>query len=167
MFPIFGSPPVHLICFPIHISFSSITLTLPYLLFPAFPSVMPVPPVLLISKNPGHTSDPSGLSLYVHNTFWTWKVLCSLIQTLSYINSTTPVCYLSSNLNLSSTSSSLSIVLLSPLLAPRLGTSSLSSLSDFCLTNEVISDLRPLTLLWGLHWWRSHNPKDRQGDKSW
>ena len=94
-FPTFRSYPVILICPPIHISFSSIALTLPYLLFPVFPSVMPVFPVLLISENSGHLSDPSGLSLYVHNTFRTWKVLCSLfIQTSSYISSTTPVYFL-------------------------------------------------------------------------
>ena len=94
-FPTFGSYPVILICPPIRISFSSIALTLPYLLFPVFPSVMPVFPILLISDNSGHSSDPSGLSLYVHNTFWTWKVLCSLfIQMSSYISSTTPVYFL-------------------------------------------------------------------------
>ena len=104
IFPIFGSHPVILICLPICISFSSIAFTLPYLLFPAFPSVMSVPPILLISDIPGHTSDPPGLSLCVHNTFQTWKVLCSLsVQTSSYISSTTPVCFLSSNLDLSST----------------------------------------------------------------
>ena len=96
--------PLFLICPPFHIPFSSIALTLPYLLFPAFPSVMPVLPALLISDISGHTSDPSGLSLYIHNTYWTWKVLCSLFeQTSSYISSTTPVCFLSSNLDLSST----------------------------------------------------------------
>ena len=103
-FPIFGSHPALLTCLPFHISFSSIALTLPYLLFPAFPSVMPVLPALLISNISGYTSDPSGLSLYVHNTFRTWKVLCSLfVQTSSYISSTTPVCFLSSNLDLFST----------------------------------------------------------------
>ena len=63
--------------------------TLPYLFFPAFPSVMPVCFVLLISKIPGLLSDSIGLSLYVHNTFWTWKVLCSLfVQTSNYISRT-------------------------------------------------------------------------------
>ena len=94
-FPIFGSYPVILICLPIHISFLSIALTLPYLLFPVFPSVMPVFPVLLISEVFGHLSNPSGLSLYVHNAFWNWKVLCPLfVQTSSYISSTTPVYFL-------------------------------------------------------------------------
>ena len=63
--------------------------TLPYLLFPALPSAMPVCSVLLISKFPASPSKPIGLSLYVHKTFWTWIVLCSpFVQTLSYISST-------------------------------------------------------------------------------
>ena len=78
--------------------------TLPYLLFPALPSVMPVCSVLLISEFPASLSNPSGLSLYVHNTFQTWIVLCSpFVQTSSYISSTTPVCFLSLNIDLSST----------------------------------------------------------------
>ena len=78
--------------------------TLPYLSFPVLSSVMPIYFHLFISNIPGPPSDPSRLSLYVHNTFRTWIVLCSLsIQTSSYISRTTPVYFLSSNLNLSST----------------------------------------------------------------
>ena len=63
--------------------------TLPYLLFPALPSAMPVCSDLLISEFPTSPSEPIRLSLYVHNTFWTWKVLCSLfIQTSNYISRT-------------------------------------------------------------------------------
>ena len=63
--------------------------TLPYLLFPALPSVMPICSVLIISEFPESPSKPTGLSLYVHNTFRTWKVLCSLfVQTSNYISST-------------------------------------------------------------------------------
>ena len=69
--------------------------TLPYLSFPASPSVMPINPILLTSVISGLLSDPSRLSLYVHNTFWTWIVLCSLlVQTSSYISRTTPVYFL-------------------------------------------------------------------------
>ena len=63
--------------------------TLPYLLFPALPSVMPVYSVLLISEFPESLSEPIRLSLYVHNTFQTWKVLSSLfVQTSNYISRT-------------------------------------------------------------------------------
>ena len=63
--------------------------TLPYLLFPALLSVMPICSVLLISKFPESLSEPIGLSLYIHNTFQTWKVLCSLfVQTSNYISRT-------------------------------------------------------------------------------
>ena len=63
--------------------------TLPYLLFPALPSAMPICSVLLISEFRESPSDTTGLSLYVHNTFQTWKVLCSLfVQTLNYISRT-------------------------------------------------------------------------------
>ena len=63
--------------------------TLPYLLFPAFPSAMPVCSILLIPEFPESLSEPIGLSLNVHNTFQTWKVLCSLfVQTLNYISRT-------------------------------------------------------------------------------
>ena len=63
--------------------------TLPYLLFPALPSAMPGCSILLISKFPKSPSEPIGLSLYIHNTFWTWKVFCSLfVQTLNYISRT-------------------------------------------------------------------------------
>ena len=50
---------------------------------------MPICSILLISEFPGQPSNPIGLSLYVHNTFQTWKVLCSLfVQTLNYISRT-------------------------------------------------------------------------------
>ena len=63
--------------------------TLPYLLSPALPSAMPVCSDLLISKFPASLSESIGLSLYVHKTFRTWIVLCSLfVQTSSYISST-------------------------------------------------------------------------------
>ena len=63
--------------------------TLPYLLFPALPSAMPVCSDLLISKFPESLSEPIRLSLYVHNTFRSWKVLCSLfVQTSNYISRT-------------------------------------------------------------------------------
>ena len=63
--------------------------TLPYLLFPALPSAMPVCSILIISEFPESPSKPTRLSLYVHNTFWTWKVLCSLfVQTSNYISRT-------------------------------------------------------------------------------
>ena len=55
--------------------------TLPYLLFPALPSVMPVCSNLLISEFPASPSRPIGLSLYVHKTFRTWIVLCSFFCT--------------------------------------------------------------------------------------
>ena len=104
MFPTLRSDPYTLLCPPFCISFMSIAFTLPYLLFPAFPSVMPISSILLISEIPGLLSNFTGLSLYVHNTLWTCIVLCSLfVQTLSYISSTTPVCFLSLNLDLSST----------------------------------------------------------------
>ena len=62
---------------------------LPYLLFPALPSVMPVYSVLFISVFPESLSEPIRLSLYLHNTFRTWKVLCShFVQTLNYISRT-------------------------------------------------------------------------------
>ena len=78
--------------------------TLPYLLFLVLPSVMPVHFRLTHIRFLGPLSNPSRLSLYVHNTFQTWIVLCSLfVQTLSYISRTTPVYFLSSNLDLSST----------------------------------------------------------------
>ena len=116
--------------------------TLPYLSFPASPSVMPVNPVLLTSIISRLLSDPSGLSLYVHNTFRTWIVLCSLfVQTSNYISRTTPVYFLSLNLNIV-LSEHLS---LKSLLAQWLGYPSLSSLSDFCLWRRShlwTSDLR-------------------------
>ena len=63
--------------------------TLPYLLFPALPSAIPVCSALLISKFPKSSSKPIGLSLYTHNTFRTWKVLCSLFaHTSNYISRT-------------------------------------------------------------------------------
>ena len=63
--------------------------TLPYLLFPVLPSAMPVCSALIISEFPAFPSEPIGLSLYVHNTFRTWKVLCSLfVQTSNYISRT-------------------------------------------------------------------------------
>ena len=63
--------------------------TLPYLLFPALPSAMPICSVLLISEFSTSPSELIGLSLYVHKTFRTWIVLCSLfVQTSSYISST-------------------------------------------------------------------------------
>ena len=78
--------------------------TLPYLSFPVLPSVMPIYFSLTHIRFLGPPSDPSGLSLYIHNTFRTWIVLCSpFIQTSNYISRTTPVYFLSSNLNLSST----------------------------------------------------------------
>ena len=78
--------------------------TLPYLSFPVLPLVMPVYFHLTHIRFLRPPSDPSGLSLYVHNTFQTWIVLCSpFIQTLNYISRTTPVYFLSSNLDLSLT----------------------------------------------------------------
>ena len=75
--------------------------TLPYLSFPVLPLVMPIDFHLIHIRFLGPPSDPSGLSLYVHNTFWTWIVLCSLfVQTSSYISRATPVYFLSSNLDL-------------------------------------------------------------------
>ena len=63
--------------------------TLPYLLFPALPSVMPLCSVLIISEFPASLSEPIRLSLYVYKTFQTWIVLCPLfVQTSSYISST-------------------------------------------------------------------------------
>ena len=63
--------------------------TLPYLLFPALPSAMPVCSILLISEYPESPSNSIRLSLYIHNTFRTWKDLCSLfIQTSNYISRT-------------------------------------------------------------------------------
>ena len=71
--------------------------TLPYLLYPVLSLVMPVYFHLTHIRFLRPPSDPSGLSLYVHNTFWTWIVLCSLfVQTLSYISRTTPVYFLCS-----------------------------------------------------------------------
>ena len=69
--------------------------TLPYLLFPAPPSVMPVCSVLLISEFLKSLSEPIRLSLYVHITFWTWKVLCSLfVQASNYISRTNSCMFL-------------------------------------------------------------------------
>ena len=63
--------------------------TLPYLLFPALPSAMPVCSDLFIFEFPASPSEPIRLSLYIHKTFRTWIVLCSLsIQTSNYISST-------------------------------------------------------------------------------
>ena len=68
--------------------------TLPYLSFPVFPSVMPIYFCLThIRYSQTSVQFPQ-----------TWIVLCSLfVQTSSYISSTTPVCFLSLNLDLSST----------------------------------------------------------------
>ena len=50
---------------------------------------MPVCSILLFSEFPESPSEPIGLSLYVHNTFRTWKVLCSLFaHTSNYISRT-------------------------------------------------------------------------------
>ena len=43
--------------------------TLPYLLFPALPSAMPVCSVLIISEFPASPSKPIRLSLYIYKTF--------------------------------------------------------------------------------------------------
>ena len=119
--------------------------TLPYLSFPASPSVMPINPVLLTSIISGLLSDPSRLSLYVHNTFRTWIVLCSLfVQTSNYISRTTPVYFLSLNLDLSSTYATPQVTFQAPAklrvqraasfsLPARLGLAYYPPLYHFCL----------------------------------
>ena len=62
-FLILRSHPYLLLCLPFCISFTNIAFTLPYLLFPAFPSVMPICSVLLISKIPGLLSELLGFKV--------------------------------------------------------------------------------------------------------